>query len=345
MLSRREFVASAAAASVAGLAQAAPAKPTSIGVILYSYGIRSRVDREARLSEPQRFLEFCHGRGFNSVQLSLSQLDATACGRLRDRCAELATGVEGVIRTPKDDADASRFEAEVRTAKEAGATVMRTAMLSGRRYETFHKAEEFHEFERQSRRSLELAVPILTRQRMRLAVENHKDYRAGDLADLLRSFSSEYLGCNVDTGNNIALLEDPHEVVKTLAPWAFACHLKDMGVQEYPDGFLLSEVPLGTGFLDLKLIAATLRAAHPEIRLHLEMITRDPLRVPCLTRDYWATFANLPARDLADTLARVRRHASPTDLPRITGLADAEQVALEDNNAKTSLAYAREHLA
>src|SRR5687768_10904948 len=47
MLSRREFVGSAALATLAGLAQAAPDKQ-SIGIILYSYGIRSRVDREAR---------------------------------------------------------------------------------------------------------------------------------------------------------------------------------------------------------------------------------------------------------------------------------------------------------
>lgn len=345
MLSRREFIASAALASLAGVAQAAPATPQAIGIILYSYGIRSRVDREAKLADPLHFLEFCHGRGFSSVQVSLSQLDAAGCQRLRDRCADLGAGVEGVIRTPKDEADVARFEAEVRTAKEAGATVMRTAMLSGRRYEMFHKAEDFHQFEQQSRRSLELAAPILSRQRMRLAVENHKDYRAGALADLLRSFSSEYLGCCVDTGNNIALLEDPLEVVKTLAPWAFTCHLKDMGVREYADGFLLSEVPLGTGFLDLKQIVNILRSAHPELRPHLEMITRDPLRIPCLTQDYWATFANLPARDLADTLARVRHHAATAELPRVTGLADADQVAAEDRHVKASLAYAQQHLA
>ena len=58
-----------------------------------------------------------------------------------------------------------------------------------------------------------------------------------------------------------------------------------------------------SGFLDLKQIVATLRAARPEIRLHLEMITRDPLRIPCLTQDYWSTFADLPARELARCLS------------------------------------------
>ena len=38
------------------------------------------------------------------------------------------------------------------------------------------------------------------------------------------------------------------------------------------------------------------------------MITRDPLKVPCLTDRYWATFADLPGRHLARTLSLVRSH-------------------------------------
>ena len=36
-----------------------------------------------------------------------------------------------------------------------------------------------------------------------------------------------------------------------------------MGVEEYADGFLLSEVPLGEGILDLKGMVAALRKANP----------------------------------------------------------------------------------
>ena len=78
---------------------------------------------------------------------------------------------------------------------------------------------------------------------------------------------------------------------------AFTTHFKDMGVEEYREGFLLSEVPLGTGVLDLPRVIRTLRAAHPEIRFNLEMITRDPLEVPCLAVVYWATFPDLPGKD------------------------------------------------
>jgi L-ribulose-5-phosphate 3-epimerase UlaE len=72
-----------------------------------------------------------------------------------------------------------------------------------------------------------------------------------------------------------------------------------MGVQEYEEGFLLSEVPLGQGFLDLKGIVASLQKANPKIQFNLEMITRDPLKIPCLTERYWATMQDTPAHRLA----------------------------------------------
>jgi hypothetical protein len=44
---------------------------------------------------------------------------------------------------------------------------------------------------------------------------------------------------------------------------------KDMAVQEYEDGFLLSEVPLGDGILDLKQIAQMLRKTDPKMIFNL----------------------------------------------------------------------------
>src|SRR5262249_26977588 len=201
-----------------------------------------------------------------------------------------------------------------RTAKACGAAVLRVAILSGRRYEKFATDADFRRFAAASYESLGLAEPVVTRAGLRLAVENHKDWRTDEQLALLKKLGSRSVGVNVDTGNNIALLEDPHEVVAALAPLAFSTHIKDMGVREYDDGFLLAEVPLGTGFLDLKRIVQTLRKARPEVNLNLEMITRDPLKVPCLTDRYWATFENLPGRHLARTLAMVRKHAAKKPL-------------------------------
>jgi sugar phosphate isomerase/epimerase len=161
---------------------------------------------------------------------------------------------------------------------------------------------------------------------------------------LLRRLNSEHVGVNLDTGNNIALLEEPMETVDALAPFAFTTHLKDMAVQGYEDGFLLSEVPLGEGFLDLQKIVQRLQQANPKIQFNLEMITRDPLKIPCLTGKYWATMAKVPARHLAAALAMVRHNLSNKPLPRTGRLDIDQQLALEDGNVRASFPYARERL-
>jgi sugar phosphate isomerase/epimerase len=164
------------------------------------------------------------------------------------------------------------------------------------------------------------------------------------LIDVLKAISSQFVGVCVDTGNSIALLERPSETVSALAPFATACHLKDMGVESSADGFLLSEVALGDGFLDLAGIVGALKKARPGIRFSLEMITRDPLRIPCLTDDYWATLEKVPGRDLARALAMVQKHAGKEPLPRISKLKESEQLAAEDKNVRRSLEYGRAKL-
>src|SRR5258708_14294223 len=241
---------------------------------------------------------------------------------------------EGEAGFPKTASDLDRFEADVRASKEAGAEIIRTAMLGGRRYEALETAEAFRQFAERSWESLTLAEGVLKKHRVRLAIENHKDWRVAELVDILKRLSSEWVGVCVDTGNNLALLEEPMAVVAALAPFAISAHIKDMAVQEYEGGFLLSEVPLGEGFLDLKAIASELLRANPKLRFNLEMITRDPLKIPCLTRGYFATMPSLSGGELAAALALVRRSASKKPLPRTTGLSATEQLALEDNHVR-----------
>ncbi len=74
------------------------------------------------------------------------------------------------------------------------------------------------------------------------------------------------------------------------------------------------------------------------------MITRDPLRVPCLTRKYWATLETVPGRQLAEALARVRQHAAKEALPRVSHLPPEKQLEVEDANIRACFVFAREKL-
>jgi 3-oxoisoapionate decarboxylase len=353
LLNRRQMLATCAAAvpALAGLpSRAEPpadAARQRLGVVAYSFSIRLAADRDAGtpgLADPLAFVEHCHRLGAGGVQVGLGERDRDYVSRLRDKLEAHRMYLEGVVRLPKDRADVDRFAAEVRTAKEAGAAVLRTVLSNGRRYETFDSAAAFRQWREQADASLALAEPVVARHDLRLAVENHKDLRSGEMADLLKRLDSRHVGVCVDTGNNMALLEDPLAVVQALAPWAYSVHLKDMAVAEYDGGFLLAEVPLGEGLLDLKKVVAVLWGARPEVRFNLEMITRDPLKVPCLTEKYWATFDGVPGRDLARTLAMVRSRKKTEQLPAISGLSRERQLAVEEDNVRKCLAYAREHL-
>jgi sugar phosphate isomerase/epimerase len=352
ILNRRDLLATCAAglpALLPGFSQAAsPADGKErLGMVLYSFSVRLAADRKANtpgLADPLAFVEHCHQRGAGGVQLPIGVRDAAYAAKLREKVAAYGMYLEGSIRLPQDRADVDRFEAEVRTARECGVKVLRTVSLTGRRYETFATGTAFREWADRAGQALTRAESVIARHGLDLAVENHKDRRAGELVDLLKRLGSRYVGACVDTGNNLALLEDPLEVVAALAPWARSIHLKDMAVAEYPEGFLLAEVPLGEGFLDLKKIVATLRQARPRIHFNLEMITRDPLKVPCLTPKYWATFENLPGHYLARTLTLVRQHAGARPLTRVSDLPRERQLALEEENIRKSMAYARTHL-
>jgi sugar phosphate isomerase/epimerase len=319
-----------------------------LGIVSDSFAIRRAVERsrgDEGFRDPLVFLEHCHELGAAGVQLDIGRRDKAYVAKLRAKLDAFHMYLEGSIGLPRDRTKTDRFDGEVRTAKEAGVRVLRTFMLGGRRYETFATNTAFREWADRSFQSLILAEAIAARHNILLAVENHKDWRIDELTSILKRLDSRHVGVCVDTGNSIALLEDPMEVVEAYAPWAFSTHLKDMAVAEYDDGFLLAEVPLGEGFLDLKRIVGVLRKARPEIHFNLEMITRNPLKIPCLTPKYWATFESLPGRYLAQTLAMVRKHASRKPLQRVSELSQDQQLAVEEKNVRASLSYAKKELA
>jgi sugar phosphate isomerase/epimerase len=293
-----------------------------------------------RPNETLQFLEYCASLGAGGIQASLSSLEPAYLKRLRARAEELGMYLE--VMAPLPAADAARFEAIITAAKEVGARCLRVACLGGRRYETFSNRPDWDAFVARSRAGIAQAAALAARHRLPVAIENHKDWTLEELAPLMREFGGEFLGLCLDTGNNIALLDEAHEFVDALARYAISSHLKDMAVAEYPQGFLLAEVPLGEGALDIPRLVRALRAARPEAPITLEMITRNPLEVPCHTEKYWVTMPSRPAALLARTMAWVKRVGRP--LPRLDALPPAARARWEEDNVKHSLAYARQQL-
>ena len=317
---------------------------TRLGVCTYSYGIHWRGARSGTrdliFNDSLGFMDLCHGLGAAGIQLGIGD-DLELARQIQSKRESYGMYFEGQVSLPKNDAEVDRFEREIRAAKTAGARVVRTAALSGRRYETFDSAKAFREFAANAERAIQRAEPVVKRHGVKLAVENHKDWRVDELLALLKRLDSEHVGVCIDTGNSIALLEDPLEVIRAYAPFASSVHLKDMGLRPYEDGFLLAEVPLGEGILDIPAMVGLILNANPKIWLSLEMITRDPLKVPCLLPKYWAAMGEVPALDLAATLGMVRQKESTRPLPAVTRLDIGAQLALEDEHVRRSFAYAQ----
>ncbi len=296
--------------------------------------------------DPVRYLEYLHSIGAAGLQHAVSK----DIPRFRRRLDELGMYYEGEARLPARLTDSlDDYEQSVKDSAALGATVMRAVSRppevpggGGRRYTTFFSVDEVKAWEAEANAIVEKCLPIAERYKVAIALENHKDRTSEEHVAFLKRFDSEYLGVLVDPGNNMALMEEPLETVTRLAPYAKACSLKDMGVGTYPQGFLLSEVPFGTGMSDQARIFRILRQHNPRINPITELITRDPLQIPVLTGDYYRSMPDRTARRDA-WMAMVRAKATP--LPRVDQLTPAQHMQAEEDNNRAVLEWCRTHLA
>ena len=356
MIARRDFL---SAVAVVGVAAAVPprtlaaATRTSMYLAYTSFAVRLSQGRDLLKSSgvalpADAFGDLCARFATRGGQLDFSQLPADA----QDRLAEIRQGfasrrLELEVSMPARFLETpEQYARAVGIARGLGATRARVALLSGRRYESFATPADWTAFTTKWRETLVRLRPEFDRQAFAIGLENHKDWLAPELVALIRDIGSPHVGVCVDFGNNLALLEDPDETIAMLAPLAVTTHLKDMAVRATDEGFELSEVPLGAGVLPLERYVAAVRRARPDARLCLEMITRDPLRVPYRTEAYWVAFdaaSRAPARVRAFE-SRVLAKASTRPLPRVSHLDAAARLAAEDDNIRASVTYARDVL-
>lgn len=350
--SRRDFL---AAAAVAPLAAAFTQRPPQLvpryGIAWTSIPIRMR---QAAQRDPNRkpavpaedFIKLCHSFGASGCQMGFDQLvsqDAAYLKTVRALLEERQMFLElGVSARLLESADSLARVAAA--AHQLGVERLRIACLSGRRYEDFTELKKWQDFANHWKQVLQQAEPLLKQHRLRAGIENHKDWLADEQVEILKSISSPYLGACVDFGNNVSLLEDSLEVARKLAPYVVTTHLKDMAVRPYEEGFELSEVALGEGITPLKEIIAALRRVRRDVPLVLEMITRDPLKVPYKTDKYWATFGGRDAARIQKFERGTLARAATKPLPRVTGLSAEQALAFEDENIRRCTEYTRKHL-
>lgn len=347
-MTRRQAIQTAAAAAFALPASAQGGRVLkNMGSATPGLGARIRAAREA--GQTFDIIEYHREKGLGAPHTYLrGGYDAAALAEMRDKLNRYDMRMTVGVRTPKSDDELPEYEKIVKTLSEMDGRIRCIHdPFSGRRYEQFKTAAEFHEFDAMCKTAVQRAEPILRKYKMPLAIENHKGWRSAELVDWVKSTGSEYVGICLDMVNNVSLIETPMQTIETLAPYTLFVSFKDIGVDFYDEGILLSEVAFGDGLLDLKHVVEMLQKTDPDMIFQLEMITRDPLEVPIFTEQYWKVFdedSPVPPRDLAMLVDWVRKNPPRVPLPRVSGLTPEQRLALEDELNDRCIAYARENL-
>ena len=346
-MTRREVLAAGIVSTLAArnASEAPVGDKALLGGAPTAFSVRARAARQS--GEPFDVIDHCHSLGLAGAESILPAATPEAVKSIRQKVDTYNMVLVLNTPLPKIESDVAQFDKSVAACKEAGALALHVAM-TGRRYEQFDTLAAFQANFAQCQKSVALAEPVLRKHRMRLAIENHKGWRAAEQAAWMKRVSSEWIGVCLDMGNNLSLCEMPDETFDALTPFAIFSHIKDMGLAEYPQGFLLSEVPFGEGVIDLKARVAQLRRKDPRMLFCLEMITRDPLEIPIFGDKYWATFGaasvEIPGRDVAQVLRLANRTLQAKPLPRISQLSPADQIKAEDEYNLACIRYARQNL-
>lgn len=113
-------------------------------------------------------------------------------------------------------------------------------------------------------------APRLERANLPLAIENHGEMPAHELAALVDRIDHPLLRYCVDTANNLILLERPLETMAPLVPRALQLHLKDYVVERAPVGYRMTGRVLGEGSLDMAATLGLIRPVERGLDVYLE---------------------------------------------------------------------------
>jgi 3-oxoisoapionate decarboxylase len=154
-------------------------------------------------------------------------------------------------------------------AEAIGAQIMRV-VSSNRVFRSEPHAPQLE----QLTRLLRHAVKVAQDHGIQLAIENHIDYTAAELLQLLDAVDSPDLGINFDTGNFLRIQEDPPAAMEKLAGRVLATHIKDVrripGVDS-DQWYSYAAVPVGEGVVDMRKLLQLLKAAHYTGMLAIEV--------------------------------------------------------------------------
>lgn len=212
------------------------------------------------------------------------------------------------------DAEPATIRASLELASKLGARVVRatlSTLLCGDR-RPLPGGWEAH-LERRARLLREV-LPRAEELGVSLALENHQDATSNDLVRLSEMVShSPAYGVTLDTGNALAVAEDPVEFARRVAPLVRHVHLKDYTLHLAPEGFRLVRCAAGDGVIDFPAILAVLREQGRELWPGIEIAAQATRTIELTQPGWWACYPREQALHLPPVLALVWSKGRPRD--------------------------------
>jgi len=240
-----------------------------LGIDTYSYHLAFGAHPEFRPSRPMdlfMFMDRASELGVSGFQIDPMHLASrerhylvTIREEARARGLFIEHGIMGVR--------AETIRAGVEECSLLEARILRTFLGCDRYHPSTLLSKEIGRAEDEIRRSL----PVLHDAGVSLAIENHGDLTSTELVGLIERIDDPAVGICLDTGNALAVFEDPLAAAERMVPFAVSTHFKDYAVVPTGSGFRVSGVPLGKGILPLDDLFRLIEEQGEVDRLILEL--------------------------------------------------------------------------
>ena len=143
---------------------------------------------------------------------------------------------------------------------------------------------------------------------VKIAIENHAgDMHSTELAKLVETAGTDYVGVNLDSGNALWTLEDPIDNLRNLARYVLTTSLRDGAVWEIPDGAAVAWTAMGEGQMDLRNYFMLFDRLCPSIPVHIETISGFNREFPYKKPEFWKAWPNMPEQAFAHFKALAKK--------------------------------------
>jgi 3-oxoisoapionate decarboxylase len=287
--------------------------------------------------------------GLSGIEAHLPALSGAPLAAWREALAVRGLRLVAALPVPLD-AQPEQLRGWFETAAALGASVVRSTLSSILCGDRRGLAGGWPAHLEQRAARLREVLPYARDLGLCLAIENHQDATSDDLLRLAEMLDhSPAYGVTLDTGNPLAVGEDPVEFTRRVAPLVRHVHLKDYTLHNAPEGFRLVRCAAGEGVVDFAAISSIVSQNGHALLPGIEIAAQATRTIPLLAPDWWACYPPNHATQLLPVLQLIWEKARPRSEPYSSAWergADSAQVQAEEwDLVRRSAAYFRRLLA